>query len=80
MDEFLRYVVQQLVEFPDAATLTHREEGGKILFQLSLGKSDAGHFIGKGGRLIDSIRELLNAAAEKQGKRVSLEILEKSSL
>ncbi len=77
MNEFLRYVVQQLVEFPDEAILTHREERGKIFFQLSLRKSDAGRLIGKGGRLIDAIRELLKAAGEKQGKRVSLEILEK---
>jgi uncharacterized protein len=76
MDEFLRYLVQQLVEHPDEAILTHREEAGKIFYQLSLRKSDVGRLIGKGGSTIHAIRELLSAAAEKQGKKVSLEILD----
>ena len=76
MDEFLRFVVQQLVEYPDEAILTHREESGKIVFQLTLRKSDVGRLIGKGGSTINALRELLNAAAQKQGKKVSLEVLE----
>lgn len=76
MDEFLRFVVQQLVEYPDEAILTHREESGKIIFQLYLRKSDVGRLIGKGGATINALRELLNAAAEQQGKKVVLEILD----
>ena len=76
MDEFLRYVVQQLVEHPDEAVLAHREEAGKIFYSLSLRKSDVGRLIGKGGSTINAIRELLNASAEKQGKKVALEILD----
>lgn len=76
MDEFLRYVVQQLVEYPDEAVLSHREESGKVFYSLSLSKSDVGRLIGKGGSTINSVRELLNAAAEKKGKKVSLEILD----
>jgi len=76
MDEFLRYLVQQLVEYPDEAIITHREAGGRVLFELSLRKSDMGRLIGKGGSTIKAIRELMNAAAEKQGLKVSLEIVE----
>ena len=76
MDEFLRYLVQQLVEHPDEAILTHREGEGKVFYQLSLRPSDVGRLIGKGGSTINAIRELLNAAGEKQGLKVSLEILD----
>ena len=76
MDEFLRYVVQQLVEHPDEVLITHREEGEKILFRLSLRKSDVGRLIGKGGSTIGAIRELLQAAGEREGKKVSLEVLD----
>jgi len=69
-------VVQQLVKYPDEAILTHREESGIIIFQLSLRKSDVGRLIGKGGTTINALRELLNAAGEKQGKKVVLEILD----
>jgi len=76
MDEFLRYLVQQLVEYPDEVVLTHRDEGGKVYYQLSLRQSDVGRLIGKGGSTINAIRELLNASGEKQGLKVSLEILD----
>jgi predicted RNA-binding protein YlqC (UPF0109 family) len=76
MDEFLRYVVQQLVEYPDEVTITHREGGGKTTYLLSMRQTDVGRLIGKGGSTIQAIRELLRASAEKEGKKVGLEILE----
>jgi predicted RNA-binding protein YlqC (UPF0109 family) len=76
MDEFLRYVVQQLVEYPDEVTITHREESGKVTYLLSMRQTDVGRLIGKGGSTIQAIREFLRAAAEKEGKKVGLEILE----
>ena len=76
MDEFLRYVVQQLVEYPDEVTITHREESGKTIYLLSMRQTDVGRLIGKGGSTIQAIRELLRASAEKEGKKVGLEILE----
>ncbi len=76
MDEFLRYVVQQLVEYPDEVTITHREESGKTTYLLSMRQTDVGRLIGKGGSTIQAIRELLRASAEKEGIKVGLEILE----
>ena len=76
MDEFLRYVVQHLVEYPDEVTITHREESGKTTYLLSMRQTDVGRLIGKGGSTIQAIRDLLRASAEKEGKKVGLEILE----
>ena len=76
MDEFLRYVVQQLVEHPDELVISHREEEGKTTYLLSMRRSDIGRLIGKGGSTIKAIRDLASAAAEKHGKRVAVEILE----
>ena len=76
MDEFLRYVVQQLVEYPDDVVINHRQEGCKTTYLLSMRPSDVGRFIGKGGNTIKSVRDLMAAAAEKHGQKVGLEILE----
>ncbi len=76
MDEFLRYVVQQLVEYPDEVVINRRQEGNKITFLLSMRPSDVGRLIGKGGGTINAIRDLLSAAGEKTGQKVALEILE----
>jgi predicted RNA-binding protein YlqC (UPF0109 family) len=76
MDEFLRYVVQQLVENPDEVAITHRQEGEKTTYLLSMRQSDVGRLIGKGGGTIKAIRDLLSAAAEKHGQKVAVEIME----
>ena len=76
MDEFLRFVVQQLVEFPDEVLIKHRQEGEKIIYFLSMRQTDVGRLIGKGGSTIQAIRELLRASAEKDGRKVAVEIAE----
>ena len=76
MDEFLRYVVQQLVEYPDEVVITHREDGPKTTYFLSMRQSDVGRLIGKGGGTIKAIRDLAQASAEKHGQKVGVEILE----
>jgi predicted RNA-binding protein YlqC (UPF0109 family) len=75
-DEFLRYVVQKLVEYPDEVVINHREEGGKTTYLLSLRQGDVGRLIGKGGATIKAIRDLAQASAERHGKKVAVEILE----
>jgi hypothetical protein len=76
MDEFLRYVLQKLVEHPDEVVITHRQEEGKTTYFLSMRQSDIGRLIGKGGATIKAIRDLVSAAAETQGQKVAVEILE----
>ncbi len=76
MDEFLRYVVQQLVEHSDEVVINHRQEGDKITFLLSMRQTDVGRLIGKGGSTIQAVRELLRASAEKEGRKVAVEIVE----
>ena len=74
MREFLEYVAKQLVDNPDAVTITEEEKDNKIVFKLKVGQSDVGKIIGKQGRTAQSIRVLLSAVAAKHGKRAILEV------
>ncbi len=76
MEEFLRFVIGRLVEFPEEAVLTKTESEDRVVFHLALRKSDVPKIIGKGGHTIQAVRTLLNATADKRGLRASLEILE----
>ena len=77
MEEFLRYVLSQLVEHPDELAISHaRVEGGRDVFRVAARKSDLPRIIGKNGHTIQAIRNLLFAAARKQSQRVALEIVE----
>jgi predicted RNA-binding protein YlqC (UPF0109 family) len=76
MDEFLRYVVRELVEFPEEVILNSQNEDGRVEFQVSTRKSDIGRLIGREGATIRSIRDLLAASGEKHGVKTVLEIVE----
>jgi predicted RNA-binding protein YlqC (UPF0109 family) len=76
MREFLEYVAKQLVDNPDAVTITEEEKDGKIIFKLKVGESDVGKIIGRKGRTAQAVRVLLSAVAAKNGKRAILEVLD----
>jgi len=74
VEEFLEFVIRQLVEFPDEMVLTRLENPRKIIFKLQLRQSDIGRVIGKHGQTINAIRNLLSAAASRHGQRAMLQI------
>lgn len=76
MEEFLRYVIGSLVEFPDEVVFTKTESPERITFHVAMRKSDLPKIIGKGGHTIQALRTLLQAAADKRGLKSSLEIIE----
>ncbi|MDE3056682.1 MAG: KH domain-containing protein [Bacteroidota bacterium] len=76
MREFLEYIAKQLVDHPDAVSLTEEEKDGKTVFKLKVGETDVGKIIGKKGRTAQAMRVLLSAVAAKNGKRAILEVLD----
>lgn len=76
MEPFLRYVIGELVEFPDEVIITEAEVEGTLRINVAMSKSDLGRIIGRGGHTIQALRTLLAAAAEKRGVKIFLNILE----
>ncbi len=76
MEEFLRYAVGQLVEFPDEVVVVKTELPEKVIFRLAVRKSDIPRVIGKNGHTIQSLRSMLLASGKKKGIRTALEIIE----
>ena len=76
MKELLTYIVQGLVEKSDEVTVTEREHGGETVFEVLVAPGDMGKVIGRQGRVVKEIRVLMKAVAQKQGKKVSVEILD----
>jgi hypothetical protein len=71
----VEYIVTSLVDNPDQVTVSETDERDTIVLEISVAGSDMGRVIGKGGRVVNSIRTLVQVLAAKQGKRVSLEVL-----
>lgn len=74
IQEFLEYVVVQLITHPDHASVLHERDGDRHLYRIRLHPDDAGRVIGKNGKTISSIRSLAIASAQKHGIRVDVEI------
>jgi predicted RNA-binding protein YlqC (UPF0109 family) len=79
VEEFLEYIIKQLIEFPEEMVLTRVEAPKKVTFRLQLRQTDIGRVIGKHGHTIDAIRNLLGAAAARHGQRVTLQIVEEGA-
>jgi len=76
MEEFLRYLIANLVENPEGMELTQGHLANKTLFRLKLPQNEVGKIIGKQGRTIEAIRALLSAAAARHGQKALLQIVE----
>ena len=76
MKELLIYIAKNLVDNPDEVKVTEREENGEIIFEVRVADGDMGKIIGRQGRIVKEIRALMRAVAQRQGKKVSVEIMD----
>jgi uncharacterized protein len=72
--EFLEYVVGSLIEHRELASISQRQEGNRILFDVLLHEDDVGHVIGRNGHTIKALRSLMTATAIREGLKVSLKV------
>ena len=76
MQEFIAYIVKNLVENPDDGKVEIVEGQTKNLVEIHVAKEDVAKVIGKGGRTINSIRTIAFALGARLGKRVQIELLD----
>ena len=76
MKELLTYVAQNLVEHPDQVVVTETQGDGEAVLELRVAPEDMGKVIGRQGRIAKEIRVLIRSAAQRSGKRVSVEIVD----
>ena len=76
MKELLIYIAQNLVDNPDDVIVTEREGESETIFELRVNPSDMGKVIGRQGRIAKEIRALMRSVAQRQGKRISVDIVD----
>ena len=76
MKELVEYIARSLVDHPEEVEVREFVSGQHVDLELSVAKDDMGRVIGKRGRVANAIRDLLRVAAEREGKKVSLDVLE----
>ncbi|MBR6825093.1 MAG: KH domain-containing protein [Oscillospiraceae bacterium] len=76
MKELLFYVATQLVDHPEAVTVTEREDGDNTVLELRVAPEDMGKVIGRQGRIAKEIRTVVKSVAQRDGKRVTVDIID----
>ena len=76
MKELLETIAKALVDYPDEVFVNEVEGERSMILELTVSQDDMGKVIGKQGRIAKAIRTVVKAAAIKENKRVSVEILQ----
>ena len=73
----LEYLVKQVVDDPDAVSVsTSPGRHGAVQLDVRVGDGDMGRVIGKRGRIAQSIRTVVRAAAVKDEAAVDIEFVD----
>ena len=76
MKELLLYMAKNLVDNPEAVTITETEnEDGKVL-ELRVAEGDMGKVIGRQGRIAKEIRTIVKTVAQRTGEKITVEIVD----
>jgi len=76
LKELIELIIKGIVDNPDKVEINEIVGEKSSIYEVKVDSDDIGKVIGRQGRNIKSIRTIVNAAAQKDDKRVVLEIVE----
>lgn len=74
--EFLEYIVKNLVDKPEAVRVNRTVDEMGVLLTLTVDQEDMGKIIGRQGNTAKAIRTLLRVVGMKNNARVNLKVNE----
>jgi hypothetical protein len=76
MRDLVEFLARSVVAEPDAVSVEEFDEDGELVLEVRVAEDDLGRVIGKDGRVAKAIRTVARAAGARQGRRVTVEIVE----
>lgn len=76
MKDTLLFLVQSIVDHPDDVVVTEETNDDRTILLLKTNPEDMGQVIGKSGRIIRAIRDLVKLMAAKRGIYADVELVE----
>ncbi len=76
MLDFVRLVITNLVEFPEQVKIKEIQGDSAVVLEVEVAPSDVCHVIGRQGRVINAIRDVVRASSQKRGaKKIMIEVI-----
>ncbi|WP_420619673.1 KH domain-containing protein [Candidatus Poriferisocius sp.] len=72
----LEFLVKSVVENPDDVEVEVVERQGSVSLEVTVAEGDMGRVIGRRGRVANSIRTIVRAAASKDGSSIDVEFVD----
>lgn len=76
MKDTLLFILSQIVEHPEDVQIDEATENDRTVYTIHANPEDMGKIIGKSGRIIRAIRDLIKLMAAKNGSYVDVVIAE----
>jgi uncharacterized protein len=76
MKKALEYILSQVVDDPEKIEIDEQEDQGMINYTIKVAASDMGKVIGKNGKVIRAIRNVIKISAIKQNKKINIALTE----
>lgn len=75
MENFVKVIVENLVDNKDALEVTTAVDGKVIVINIKVDEKDTGKVIGKNGKVVQSIRTIVKSVSAKTNKRYVVKVL-----
>ena len=75
MKELVEVIAKSLVDHPEDVRVEEKQQDRKVTLELHVDEDDMGKVIGRQGRIAKAMRTVVKAAATRENKKVSVDII-----
>ena len=76
MEEFVTYIIKNMVAKPDEVDIRSQSLESGILVEIRVAPEDVGKVVGRKGNVIRSLRTLAMSIGARLGHRIRLEVIQ----
>ena len=76
MKELVEAIAKSLVDHPEDVRVEEKQQDRQVTLELHVDEDDMGKVIGRQGRIAKAMRTVVKAAATRENKKVSVDIIE----
>ncbi|MCB5725721.1 MAG: KH domain-containing protein [Mitsuokella jalaludinii] len=75
MKELVEVIAKSLVDHPEDVRVEEKQQDRQVTLELRVDEDDMGKVIGRQGRIAKAMRTVVKAAATRENKKVSVDII-----